>query len=248
MGAIRIDLRPPIFSSYLLPLELILKQLPMDYHFYADGTVTCFVYEETVTQEKFDWTIIILQKWFCGAKPKFITSKTEHMKVVQNNSFNADLKLPMDSKFLNHVKFFGFILDDKLLFSKQISTVTSACYYMLRKIYSIRDTVFSDVLTELERILSFLQLGYCNSHYYRLPAVLHDKLQWIMTCASTLVFGLSPGTPTSRFIKQLHRFLVQKRVFKNLLFGHRQFIILNEFQGFLAIVSRNDKVTRCQYI
>ena len=84
------------------------------------------------------------------------------MKVVQNNSFNADLKLPMDSKFLNHVKFLGFILDDKLLVSKQISSVTSACYYMLRKMYSIRDTVDRDFIIELVRILSISRLGYCN--------------------------------------------------------------------------------------
>ena len=87
-----------------------------------------------MTQEKFDLIISTLQKWFCGAKLKVKTSKTEFMKVVRNNSFNADLKIPMDFKFSNQVKFLGFILDDKLLFSKQISSVTSACYFMLRKI------------------------------------------------------------------------------------------------------------------
>ena len=83
-----------------------------------------------------------LPKWFRGAKleHKLNTIKTEFIEAVRKNSLNADLKLPMDSLFSDHVKFLGFILVDRLLFPRQISPVTSACYYMLRKIYSIRDT------------------------------------------------------------------------------------------------------------
>ena len=149
-------LGPLLFFCYLLPLELIFKQIQINYHFYADDTVIYFVYEETVTQEMFDLIISTLQKWFCGAKLKLNPSKTEFMKLVRNNSFNADLKLPMNSKFSNRVKFLG--LDDKLLFSKQISSVFSACYYMLRKIYSIRDTVDNHVLIELVRVMIISRL------------------------------------------------------------------------------------------
>ena len=46
----------------------------------------------------------------------------------------------MDYKFLDHVMFLGFSLDDELLFSRQISSVTYAWHYMLRKSYSTRDT------------------------------------------------------------------------------------------------------------
>ena len=90
----------------------------------------------------------------------------------------------------------------------------------------------------------------CNLFHYGLPAVLHGKLQRIMNCACRLIFRLSPGTPTSRFIKQLHWLLVQKRVlFKILLFGHRLIHHPQRVPGYLSsLVSRNDKVTRCQYI
>ena len=172
------------------------------------------------------------------------------MNVVRKNSFKADLKLPMDSKFSNHVKFLGFLLDDKLLFSKQISSVTSACYYVPRKIYSIRDTVDSDVLIELVRVMIISRLDYCNSLYYGLLAVLHGKLQRIMNCACMLIFRLSTGTPTSRLIKQLHWLPVQKRLqFKILLFGHRLIHHPQRVPVYLSsLVSRNDKITRNQYI
>ena len=242
-------LGPLLFSCYLLPLELIFKQLQINYHFYADDTIIYFVYEQAVTQ-KFDLIISTLEKWFCSTKLKLNTSKTEFMKVVRNNSFNADLKLPMDSKFLNNKKFLSFTLDDKHLSPKQINSVTSACYYMVRQIYSIRDTVGSDVLPELVRVMIFSRLDYCNSLYYGLAAVLHWKLQWIMNCSCRLMFRLSPGTPTSIFIKQLHWLPMQKRVqFKILLFGHRRIHHPQRVPGYLSsLVSRNDKVTRCQYI
>ena len=147
------------------------------------------------------------------------------------------------------MKFLGFILDDKL-FSNQISSVTSACYYVLRKIYSIRDTADSDVLIELLRVMIISRLDYCNPLFYGLPAVLHGKLQWIMNCACRLIFRLSIGTPTSRFIKQLHWLPVQKRVlFEILLCGHRLIHHPQRIPGYLSsLVSRNDIVKRCQYI
>ena len=156
----------------------------------------------------------------------------------------------MDSKFSNHVKFLGVFLDYKLLFSKQIRSVTSACYYVLRKICSIRDIVDSDVLIELVRIMIISRLDYCNSFYYGLPALLHGKLQRIMNCACRLIFRLSPGTPTSRFIKRLHWLPVQKHVlFKILLFGHGLIHHPQRVPGYLrSLVSRNDIVTRCQSI
>ena len=166
------------------------------------------------------------------------------MKIGRNNSSTAHLKHPMDSKFSNHVKFVGFILDDKLLISRQISSVTSACYYMLRKIYSIRDTVDNDVLIELVRVIIILRLDFCNSIYDGLPAVFHGKLQRIRNCAGKLIFRLSPRTPTSRFIKQLHWSPEQKRVFfKILLFGHRLIHHPRQFPRCLSsLLSRNDKI------
>ena len=140
------------------------------------------------------------------------------MKVVKKKCFIADLKLPMDSKFSTYVKFLGFILDDKLLCTKQISSVTSACYYMLRKIYSIRDIVDRDVLIELVRVMIISRPDYCNSLYCGSPAVLHGKLKRMINCACRLIFRLSPGTPTPRFIKQLPWLPVQKRVLFKILF------------------------------
>ena len=203
-------LGPLLFSCYLLPLELIFKQLQIKYHFCADDTVIYFVYEETVTQVKFDQIISTLRKWFCGAKLKLNTIKTEFMKVVENFSFNADLKLHMDSKFSNHVISLGFILDDSFIF--KANELGYLCLLIRATEDLLSETVDRDVLIELVRVMIISRLDYCNSLYYGLPAVLHGKLQQIINFACRLTFRLSLGKTTSRFIKQLHWLPVQKRV------------------------------------
>ena len=204
--------------------------------FYADDNVIYFAYEETVTREKFDLIISTLQKWFCDTKPKLNTSKTEFVKVVQNNSSN-DLKLPMDFKFLNHVKLLGFILDVLLLFSRQISSITSACFYMLRNIYSIRNTVDNDVLIELVRVMVNLRLDYWISLYYELPAILHRKLQRITNYC--MQANISTVTCNTNF--RIHQPAA-------LVTCAETCAAQKSCAGYLSSpLSRNDKVIRCQY-
>ena len=52
----------------------------------------------------------------------------------------CDIQLPMNSKFLDNVKFLGFVLDDKPSLSRQVSSVCTGGCYFIRKIYSIRDS------------------------------------------------------------------------------------------------------------
>ena len=65
-----------------------------------------------------------------------------------------------------------------------------------------------------------------------------------MNSACRLIFKLSPGSPTANYIKELHWLPMKQRIlYKILLFGHR--LVHHPYLG--ALVSRNDKVTRCQY-
>ena len=115
----------------------------------------------------------------------------------------CDIQLPMDSKFSDNVKILDFVLDDKLSLSRQVSSVCTCCYYFL-VVYSIRDSIPKDSLIDLVRVLILTRLDYCNSLYCGLPDLHLQRLQQILNWVCRLIFRLSPGTPTSDFIKQLH--------------------------------------------
>ena len=143
----------------------------------------------------------------------------------------------------------GFNLDSRLSYTQQDSSVCRRCYYFLRKIYSIRDTVDRKLLIELVRVMILSRLDYCNSLYYGLPVNIIQKLQRIMNSACRLIFRLSPCSPTANYIKKLHWLPMKQRIlYKIPLFGHRLVHHPWKISMYLgALVFRNDKVTRCQY-
>ena len=120
--------------------------------------------------------------------------------------------------FLTMLTLLGFNLDSRLSYAKQVSSVCRRCYYFLRKICSIRDTVDRKSLIELVRVMILSRLDYCNSLYYGLPVNIIQKLQRIMNSAC-LIFRLSPGSPTANYIKELHWLTMKQRsLYKILLF------------------------------
>ena len=140
---------------------------------------------------------------------KLNTSKTEFIDVVRKNSFDADQKFSMYSKFSNHWELFGF------KFSK-LNQFTIFCLLLHATedlFYKRHNTVDRVVLIELVRVMITSRLDYGNSLHYGLPAVLYGKLQRIMNCACRLLFRLSPGTPILRFSIYLCRYVCSKFCF-----------------------------------
>ena len=146
-------LGPNLFSCYLVPLEFLFERLDVNYHFYANDTVIYFVYHASINQGAFDLILTTLQKWYSGAKLRLNSNKTEYMFVKRRNSLNSDMELSTDANFSNNVALLGFNLDSRLSYAKQFSSVCRKCYYFLRKIYSIGDTVDRQSLIELVRVM-----------------------------------------------------------------------------------------------
>ena len=239
-------LGPVLFSCCLFPLEVLFERLDVNYLFYADDTVIYFVYHSSINEDAFDLILTTLQKWFSGAKLRLKLNRTEYMFVSRKNSLNSDIELPTDANFSNNVTLLGFNLDSRFSYAKQVSSVCRRCYYFLRKIYSIRDTVDRKSLIELVRVMIPSRLDYCNSLYYGLPVNIIQKLQRIMNSAC-LIFRLSPGSPTANYIKELYWLPMKQRIlYKILFFAHRLVqhpLIIPMYLS--TLVFRNDQMTRC---
>ena len=126
------------------------------------------------------------------------------MFISRKNSLISDIELPTDANFSNNVKLLGFNLASRLLYTKQICSLCRRCYYFLRKIYSIRDTVDRKSLLELFWVMILSRVDYCNSLYYVLPVYIIQKSQCIMNSACRLILKALLGSPTANYIKQFH--------------------------------------------
>ena len=103
------------FFCYLLPLEDKLKELEINYHFYADDTVLYFVLRSTLSQCMFDKILTSIQRWFSKAKLKLIADKSEYMiirkcKIVKNGL----LRVSEDGNYTEQVKVLGCYADCQL--------------------------------------------------------------------------------------------------------------------------------------
>ena len=241
---------PLLFSCYMLPLEDKLKELGINYHFYANDTVLYFVLGSTLSQCMFDDILISIQRWFSKAKLKLNAYKSEYMvirkcKIVKQGS----LRLPEDGDYTERVKVLGCYIDCQFTLQRQFSFVCSNSFYYLRKVWSIRDQVKKSVLIELIRVLVLSRVDYCNSLYYGLQNFLLAKLQRTMNSAARLIFPLSPSTRTSSYLKQLHWLPIRQRiVFKMLLYAHRFIHQPGKLPLYLLeLIKRNTMVTKSHY-
>ena len=91
------------------------------------------------------------------------------------NSYSLDSKKQLDkvhNSLLNtthSARNLGFISDEHLAFSDQISAISKACCYHIRHVRCIRPYLDSTTASTIATSIVHSKLDYCNSLYYNLP-------------------------------------------------------------------------------
>ena len=99
--------------------------------------------------------------------------KTEFLLIKHKKQLD---KIHNSSLNTNHpARNLGFIFDEHLTFSDQISAIPKACYYHIRQLRCIRPYLDSTTACIIAAYIVHSKLDYCNSLYYsylslRLPA------------------------------------------------------------------------------
>jgi len=88
------------------------------------------------------------------------------------------------------VRNLGFIFDEHLTFSDQISTISKACYYGIRQLRCIRPYLDSTTACTIAKSIVHSKLDYCNSLYYNLPKSQITRLQLIRTLSPVQLLKL----------------------------------------------------------
>jgi len=103
------------------------------------------------------------------------SSKTEFLliglKKQLDKIHNSSLNTTHSSRNL------GFIFDEHLNFSDQISAISKACYYHIRQHSCIRPYLDSTTACSIATSIVHSKLDYCNSLYYILPKSQITRLQ-----------------------------------------------------------------------
>jgi len=76
----------------------------------------------------------------------------------------------------------GFIFDENLTFSDQISSLSKSCYSHICELRCIRPYLYSKTASTIAASIVHSKLDYCNSLYYNLPKSQINRLEQIQNC------------------------------------------------------------------
>ena len=97
----------------------------------------------------------------------------------------------------------GFIFDENLTSSDQISSLSKSCYSHIRELRCIRPYLNSKTASTIAASIVHSKLDYCNSLYYNLPKSQINRLQQIQNCFARTVVKASKYSHTHPQISAL---------------------------------------------
>ena len=106
----------------------------------------------------------------------------------------------------------GVIFDSNLTFSQHISTVSKSCFYHIRDLTRIRNTIDHTTACTIATSLIHSKLDYCNSLLLNLPSTQTKRLQLVLNAAARAVTKTHKFHHTSPILKSLHRLKINERI------------------------------------
>ena len=111
----------------------------------------------------------------------------------------------------------GFIFDEHLTFSDQISAISKACYYHIRHLRCIRPYLDSTTTCTIATSIVHCKLDYCNSVYNNLPKFHITRLQLIQNSLARAVVKVPKSCYITPILHSLHWLKITERIDYRLL-------------------------------
>jgi len=138
------------------------------------------------------------------------SSKTEFLLIGLSKQL---AKIHNSSLSTTHsVRNLGFIFDEHLSFSDQISTLSQSCYYHLHQLRCIRPYLDLKTASTIATSIVHSRLDYCNSLYYNLPKSQITRLQQIQNSLARAVVKAPKFCHITPILHSLHWLKITERI------------------------------------
>jgi len=209
-----------IFIIYISPLGKILRDLGIQYHFYADDSqlyVTFNINDADKAVKKVEEAVNVIKEWMSQNFLCLNEDKTEVI-LIASKSIQKKLQIPhitVGSEEIvpaKEAKNIGFIFDYIMDSKKQISATCKSAWFHLRNVGKIRQ--YLDKKSTEQLIHSFVtsKLDYNNCLLYGLPDTLLLRLQRIQNAAARLVLRLPKHCHITPTLQDLHWLPIKHRI------------------------------------
>ena len=113
---------------------------------------------------------------------------------------------------VSSVKNLGFLFDANLTFNEQISSLTKSCFYHIRDLRRIRNSLDFNTARLIATSLIHSKIDYCNSLYLNLPSSQINRLQLIQNAAARAVSKSHKFHHITPVLKSLHWLKISERI------------------------------------
>ena len=150
---------------YTTPLSTLISSCSLNHHLYADDTQLFLSFLPTHLHSSIDHlhdAVDRISSWMTANLLTLNSSKTEFLLIGLSKQL---AKINNSSLTTTHAaRNLGFMFDEHLTFSDQISSVSKSCYYHIRQLCCIRpylDTKTASIFdnSTCERVLDLLEPG-----------------------------------------------------------------------------------------
>ena len=125
---------------------------------------------------------------------------------------NVEMNMPIDVIQIGDymippvpcVRDFGVVFDHHMTMHKNITKTCASCYFHLRNISSIRDSLTDEATIQLVHAFVPSRIDYCNSLLYGIPEYAIKKLQRVQNLAARVVTRSSKFSSITPTLKKLH--------------------------------------------
>lgn len=216
-------LGPLLFSIYMLPVGEIVRNHGLNVHMYADDSqlyVSFGQHEDPSTVcSKVESCITELKMWMTRHFLQLNDAKTEVVCFASKRSgIDPDsYKVKVGTSEIqpsSTAKNLGVVFDQHLTMENFIASTCQSCYFHLKDIAAIRDSLTNAAASQLVHSLVTSRLDYCNSLLVGCSQQSLSKLQRVQNMAARIVAGRrSRHFDSSRaLLKHLHWLPIQQRI------------------------------------
>ena len=133
-------------------------------------------------------------------------------------------------------------MDNNLSLHNQITALSQSCFFHIRDLRRIRNTLDFKTASTIATALVHSKLDYCNSLYFNLPAYEIQRLQYVQNSLARAVCRTSKFTHITPTLKSLHWLKIRERIeykVASLTFIALQFRQPSYISNLLTIQSNN---------